>query len=87
MRGVLTSSASVGFFGEEFFNFLWEVPLGTPDEPDHPEHHKHGDEAEPERFLEHALTQTDDVGGWVWGFTSGKYRALYDKILRMCRLL
>ena len=76
MRGVLTSSASVGLLGEEFLNLLGEVPLGAPDEPDHAEHHKNGDEAEPEWLLEHALTQADDVGGRVWGFTPVKIQLL-----------
>lgn len=73
LKEVLTSSAAVGLLGEELLDFLGEVALGTPHEPDHAEHHEHGDEAEPERLLQHALAQADDVGRRVRGFTSDEY--------------
>lgn len=67
---VLTSSASVGLLGQQLLDLLGEVSLGAPHQADHAQHHEHCDEAEPERLLEHALAQADDVGGRVWDLTS-----------------
>lgn len=54
----LTSGTSVGLLGQQFLNLLGEVSLAAPHEADDAEHHEHGDQAQPERLLQHASTQT-----------------------------